>query len=496
MSRQPFKNTGTRASELLQLIHSDLCGPMETSSIGGARYYVTFIDDYSRKVSVYFMKSKSETLEKFKEFKNLVENETNKKIKTLRKDNGKEYVNNDFKLFLCKSGIQHQTSNPYTPQQNGMAERMNRTLVERARCLILNSRLQKIFWTEGVSIAAYITNRSPTKALDYKTPYELWIGKRPNLNNMKIFGCHAMVHVPKESRRKWDSKATKMILVGYCEYTKGYRLYDESKKQIKKSRDVVFLEYTARNNCVIMPLTSLQEQETTAKQESDTDTLVNESSEEEQLYDTSSDMSYSERDDDPDYTPERHDDDSIPLRNITLRPRNIKPKPTTYFCYEEKPTCSSALLKEPETVEDTLSSPKAKEWKEAMDSEYESLLQNNTWTLVTLPEDKRIIPCKWVYKMKIDANGEVVRYKARLVIKGFRQRKGTEYNEMFVSVVRHTSIRHLFALAVKENLYIDQMDSVTAFLQGDIDSEIYMNQPPGYEHGQEVCRLNKSIYGL
>ncbi|XP_069962587.1 myb-like protein X [Bactrocera oleae] len=148
--------------------------------------------------------------------------------------------------------------------------------------------------------------------------------------------------------------------------------------------------------------------ETTAKQESDTDTLVNESSEEEQLYDTSSDMSYSERDDDPDYTPERHDDDSIPLRNITLRPRNIKPKPTTYFCYEEKPTCSSALLKEPETVEDSLSSPKAKEWKEAMDSEYESLLQNNTWTLVTLPEDKRIIPCKWVYKMKIDANGEVV----------------------------------------------------------------------------------------
>lgn len=114
MSRQPFKNTGTRASELLQLIHSDLCGPMETSSIGGARYYVTFIDDYSRKVSVYFIKSKSETLEKFKEFKNLVENETNKKIKTLRTDNGKEYINNEFKLFLCKSGIQHQTSNPYT----------------------------------------------------------------------------------------------------------------------------------------------------------------------------------------------------------------------------------------------------------------------------------------------------------------------------------------------------------------------------------------------
>lgn len=396
-------------------------------------------------------------------------------------------------MFLCKSGIQHQTSNPYTPQQNGMAERMNRTLVERAKCLILNSRLQKFFWAEAVSTAAYITNRSPTKALDYKTPYEMWTGKRPHLNNMKIFGCHAMVHVPKESRRKWDSKATKIIFVGYCENTKGFRLYDESKKQIYKSRDVVFLEHTARNNCVIMPLTSLQEQETTAKQESDTDTLANESSDEEQLDDASSDISNSERDNDPDYTPESLND-STPLRNITLRPRNIKP--TTYFCHEEKPTSSSALLKEPETLEDALSSPKAKEWKEAMDSEYESLLQNNTWTLVDLPEDKRIIPCKWVYKMKIDANGEVVRYKARLVIKGFRQRKGTEYNEVFAPVVRHTSIRYLFALAVKENLYIDQMDAVTAFLQGDIDAEIYMNQPPGYEHGQEVCRLNKSIYGL
>ncbi|KAJ8715602.1 hypothetical protein PYW07_010084 [Mythimna separata] len=495
MSRQPFKNTGTRASKLLQLIHSDLCGPMETSSIGGARYYVTFIDDYSRKVSVYFMKNKSETLEKFKEFKNLVENETNKRIKILRTDNGKEYVNNEFKLFLCKSGIQHQTSNPYTPQQNGMAERMNRTLVEKAKCLILNSRLQKCFWAEAISTAVYITNRSPTKALDYKTPYEMWTGKKPNLNNLKIFGCHAMVHVPKENRQKWDSKAVKMIFVGYCDFTKGYRLYDENKKRIYKSRDVVFLENTVMNNCVIMPLTNLQQQETTAIQESDIDTLVDESSEEDQFFDGTSESSNSEKDNDPDYTPESYEEeDSMPTRSMTLRPRKIKPN--TYFCLEEKSTDSAVLLKEPETVDEALSGPKAKEWKEAMDSEYESLLQNNTWTLVTLPEDKRIIPCKWVYKLKTDANGKLVRYKARLVIKGFIQKKGAEYNEVFAPVVRHTSIRYLFALAVKENLYIDQMDAVTAFLQGDIDAEVYMNQPPGYECGKEVCRLNKSIYGL
>lgn len=187
----------------------------------------------------------------------------------------------------------------------------------------------------------------------------------------------------------------------------------------------------------------------------------------------------------------------MPFSNVTLRPRN---KPTTYFCHEESPNnfkqLAVPLLKEPESVEEALSGPMAKEWKNAMNSEFESLLQNNTWTLVTLPENKRVIPCKWVFKMKTNASGEVVRYKARLVIKGFDQKKGIEYNEVFAPVVRHTSIRYLFALAVKYNLYMEQMDAVTAFLQGDIDTEIYMNQPPSYEHGQEVCKLNKSIYGL
>lgn len=282
MSRQSFKNIGTRASELLQLIHSDLCGPMETSSIGGAKYYITFIDDYSRRVFVYFLKNKSEALDKFKEFKSFVENETDKNIKILRTDNGKEYLNKEFNSFLMKSGIQHQTTNPYTPEQNDLAERMNRTLVERAKCLILNSKLQKSFWAEAVYTAAYIINRSPTKALKYRTPYEMWTGKKPNINNMRIFGCPVMVHLPKAKRQKWDSKAVKMIFVGYCDYTKGYRLYDENKKQIYKSRDVVFLEHAIKNNCVIMPLTTLQQQES---EESDT---YSDASEDDQMLDATS----------------------------------------------------------------------------------------------------------------------------------------------------------------------------------------------------------------
>lgn len=509
MNRLPFKNIGTRASEPLQLIHTDLCGPMETSSIGGAKYYITFIDDYSRKVYVYFMKNKSDTLEMFKQFKNLVENETEKRIKVLRSDNGKEYINKEFKLFLEKFGIQHQTTNPYTPEQNGLAERMNRTLVERAKCMILNSSLAKHFWAEAVSTAAYVINRSPTKALDYKTPYEQWSGKKPNIKNMRIFGCEAMVHVPKEKRLKWDSKAVKMLFVGYCEYTKGYRFYDKNKKQIYKSRDAIFLEHTIKNNNVIMPLSELQgnasedsSQTNDSHNKSSTDTpespssenmTLNESMKKEELSDD--DCSYHTDNADDEYIPDKKISD-VSSHKMMLRPRNNKHN--TYLCesLNESKQAIALLVKEPDTMEEALSGLNAKEWKNAMNNEYESLLQNNTWTLVTLPEGKRAIPCKWVYKMKTNADGEVVRYKARLVIKGFIQKKGIEYNEIFAPVVRHTSIRYLLALAVKYNLFIVQMDAVTAFLQGDIDTEIYMLQPPSYEYGEEVCKLNKSIYGL
>lgn len=497
MNRLPFKNIGTRASEPLQLIHTDLCGPMETSSIGGAKYYVTFIDDYSRKVYVYFIKHKSDTLEKFKQFKNLVENETERKIKVLRSDNGKEYVNREYQLFLEKFGIQHQTTNPYTPEQNGLAERMNRTLVDRARCLILNSRLDKSFWAEAVSTAAYIINRSPTKALDYKTPYEKWSGKKPNINNMRIFGCDAMVHVPKAKRQKLDSKAVKMLFVGYCEYTKGYRFYDRNKRQIYKSRDAIFLEQTMKNNSVIVPLSELQGNESEDLSQTDdshseslTDTPETPNSKNITLNETTKSANNS----DDEYTPDRKLSDVA--RTIKLRPRNNKPN--TYLCESsnESKEAIALLVREPDTMEEALSGLNAIEWKDAMNAEYQSLLQNNTWTLITLPEGKRAIPCKWVYKIKTDSNGEVVRYKARLVIKGFIQKKGIEYNEIFAPVARHTSIRYLLAMAVKYNLFIEQMDAVTAFLQGDIDTEIYMLQPPCFEYGEEVCRLNKSIYGL
>lgn len=147
-------------------------------------------------------------------------------------------------IFLKKSGIVHQTSNPYTPEQNGLSERMNRTLIERSRCMLLNAQLQYSFWGEAVVTAAYIINRSPTKALSHITLEEVWTGKKPDLGHMRIFGCKAMVHIPKERRQKLDTKSRELIFVGYSEGVKGYRFIDPNTKQAVTSRDVVFLDAT------------------------------------------------------------------------------------------------------------------------------------------------------------------------------------------------------------------------------------------------------------
>lgn len=506
-TRLPFPNSGSRANALLDIIHTDLCGPMETSSVGGGKYFITFIDDYSRKVYVYFLKNKLDITSVFKKFKDEVENELERKIKILRSDNGKEYCNNDFSDFLAASGIKHQTSTPYTPEQNGVAERMNRTLVERAKCMLFEAKLQKSFWAEAVATAAYIINRSPSRVLAETTPYENWTGKKPHISHLKIFGSKAMVHVPKQNRRKWDSKSRELIFVGYCENTKGYRLYDKVSKKIVISRDVIFIENSnvlenvapetvSVPQLITLPLSST-EVDCLDPQNQTEETDINESSQNETLTSSTNENSFDSsmlnRQADETYYPDTDDyddcHDEYIQSGITLRSHQRENmEGNNFMCFMEVP--------DPITVKEALSGPNARQWKEAMDEEYKSLLENNTWEMTTLPANKRAIPCKWVYKVKRNENGETVKYKARLVIKGCSQRPGIDYTESFSPVVRFASLRYLLALAVKYDLDICQMDAVSAFLQGDVEEEIYMKQPPLYESSEKVCRLKKSLYGL
>ncbi|KAJ0522113.1 putative RNA-directed DNA polymerase [Helianthus annuus] len=242
-ARKSFsKNPTWHASKPLQLVHSDICGPMQTSSIRGCKYFITFIDDFSRKIWVYFLKLKSEALYHFKTFKSLVENQMDQKIKCIRTDRGGEYCGSEFQEFLREKGIQHQLTTSYTPQQNGVAERKNRTIMELGLSMMKMMNVSNNLWAEAVAWATYILNRTVTKRIPNITPEESWSGRKPNISHLRVFGCIAYAHVPKQRRTKLDDKTEKTILVGYSEQSKAYKLYNPTTGKVIISRDVIFDE--------------------------------------------------------------------------------------------------------------------------------------------------------------------------------------------------------------------------------------------------------------
>lgn len=245
MTKQMFKTSETKTTSLLELIHTDLMGPMETASFGRAKYVLTFIDDFSRKTFIYFLRTKDETYETFQSFKSMVEKQTSHKIKIVRSDNGGEYICKGFERYCRKNGILHEKTTPYTPEQNGVAERMNRTLVEKAKCLLFDCDMDKKFWAEAINMAAYLVNCTPCTHLinnEKKTPEEVFTNKKVDLSNLKLFGSKVMVLKPKQKRRKWDKNSTEMIFVGYESGVKGYRCFDEKTKNVTMSRNVRFYE--------------------------------------------------------------------------------------------------------------------------------------------------------------------------------------------------------------------------------------------------------------
>ena len=476
MHRAPFKPVGEiRSTRRLQLVHSDVCGPMQTESLGGRKYFVTFIDDYSRCCDVYFLKSKSEVFGKFKEFEASVTNESDRSIGTLRTDNGGEYLSGEFKEYLKSKGIRHELTVPHSPQQNGVAERMNRTLIESARTMIAHAGLPNSYWAEAVATAAYVRNRMPTTAIkNDQTPYERWYGRKPNVSHLRVFGCVAYAHVPDSERQKLDKKAVKLRFVGYAKMSKGYRLLDWKTEKIVTRRDVVFNE---TNFCFETEPEPAKPQEVGVEVEGS--------------------MEHGHQQEVPSDVQPRCSDRAHrrPVRfgideyaDVATVENSVQ-----HFSY------NACQIMEPKSMEEALSSDHAKEWKAATDSEVDSLLESETWELVELPPDRKPIGGKWVFKVKHGSDGSVEWLKGQLVAKGCSQKYGIDYDETYFPVVRFSSIRGLLAFAVQNSMLIHQMDVVTTFLNGKLDEEIYMAQPDGYvEAGKEhlVCKLKKSVYGL
>ena len=506
LHRRKFGKAIHRTKGTLDYIHSDCWGPSRVESLGGCRYFLSMIDDYSRMTWVIIIKEKSEAFKNFKQWKALVENQTGKKIKRLRTDNGLEFCSKEFDEFCKDEGIARHHTVRHTPQQNGVAERMNQTLLERARCMLFNAGLPRRFWAEAVSTACFLINRAPHTGIDCKIPYEVWSGMSPTYSNLKAFGCTAYYHV---SEGKLEPRAKKGVFLGYGDGVKGYRIWSPSEKKVILSRSVIFDE----NSILNPPVKAVVEESAGVDKQVELKIIQNGFESQQQFSDyqqlsceteppaevESPEPTSAER-----LAPISHTASETQQHGIAYdRARRVGVQaPSRYrdFVGYAFQVAEEVDSPEPSTYREAISGSESAQWLAAMGDEMESLHKNGTWELVKRPAERKVVTCKWVFKRKEGISpAEGIKYKARVVARGFTQREGVDYNEIFSPVVRHTSIRVLLAMVAHQDLELEQLDVKTAFLHGELDEEIYMTQPDGFHvPGKEdyVCKLKKSLYGL
>ncbi|KAL4355035.1 hypothetical protein GQ457_06G000650 [Hibiscus cannabinus] len=416
----PFKESKHQSKAPLELVHSDVFGPMKQTSL----------DDFSRYVWVYFMKEKSETFTKFREFKEKIESELDEKIMCLRTDNGKEYLSTEFTIYLQEHKIRRQLTCPNTPQQNGVAERKNRHLVETCRSMLHAKNVPGRFWAECMKTTAYVINRLPQAKLGSISPHEKLWKIKPTVSHLKVFGCVCYVFVPDHLRSKFDKKAIRCIFVGYDDARKGWK--EEVSKDNKECEAIASDPSEERDS-------------STSKYKSPWKTGIHRSTSEELR---SSQIKVDE-----------------PIQELRRSTRHRQPNPR----YANTTLVNESIPIEPSNYEEAT---RNSEWKKAMEEEIKALNENQTWDLVPKPKDVKPISCKWVYKVKTRPDGSIERYKARLVAR---------------------------ALAASKSWKLWQMDVNNAFLHGELDKDIYMEQPRGFEskiHPEHVCKLKKALYGL
>nr|AAR01736.1 putative Gag and Pol polyprotein [Oryza sativa Japonica Group]ABF97792.1 retrotransposon protein, putative, Ty1-copia subclass [Oryza sativa Japonica Group] len=468
--RKPHKAAEERNLAPLELLHSDLCEMNGVLTKGGKRYFMTLIDDATRFCYVYLLKTKDEALDYFKIYKAEVENQLDRKIKRLRSDRGGEFFSNEFDLFCEEHGIIHERMPPYSPESNGIVERKNRTLTDLVNAMLDTAGLPKAWWGEALLTSNHVLNRVPNRNKD-KTPYEIWIGRKPSLSYLCTWRCLAKVNVPITKKRKLGPKTVDCVFLGYAHHSIAYRFLivksevpDMHVGTIMESRDATFFES-------FFPM-----KDTHSGSSQPSEIILSSITPPEQTKHTHEHVS-------------EEDVSEAPRRS--KRQRTAKSFGNDFTVYHVDDT--------PKSISEAYASPDADNWKEAVCSEMDSIIANWTWEVTEQPYGYKPVGCKWVFKKKLRPDGTIEKYKARLVAKGYTQKEGEDFFDTYSPVARLTTIRVLLSLAASHGLLVHQMDVKTAFLNGELDEEIYMDQPDGFVvEGQEgkVCKLLKSLYGL
>ena len=504
-------------------MHCDVWGPAHHVSPSGGKYYIVFVDDYSRASWTYILKSRKEVLPQVQQFLVEIATQYDTKVKVLRTDNALEFTQKAIEDMCATYGMLHQTTCPYTSQQNGVAERKHRHLLDMVRTLLVAMHVPMYLWSDAVLTATFLVNRLPSAALGGDVPVTR-LSPNAELFSLppRVFGCTAFVHDHTPVLSKLAPRARKGVFVGYARTQKGYRVYFPDTHHYITSGDVSFHE-----DVPFFPSSSLSPNPGTPSTLTSSypalPTLIptppSTTSPLTDSLESPSTVSLAPPDPSPSPAPT-----AAPL---SPQPHAATPSPPALFTDLNLPIAlrkgsrqctqhpignhvSSIHLSSsyqalalfvlsgsiPKTYLEALQVP---EWKAAMDAEYAAFLQRETWTLVPRPSDCNVVLCKWVYSLKYNPDGSIARHKARLVARDFSQAYGLDYTETFSPVARLSSIRVLFSIVLNKAWPLHQLDVSNAFLYGDLAEQVYMEQPPGYVaqgKSTQVCLLKKAIYGL
>ncbi|GJZ32350.1 retrovirus-related pol polyprotein from transposon TNT 1-94 [Tanacetum coccineum] len=504
----------------LELLHMDLCGPMRVASIYGKKYILVIVDDYSRYTWVFFLHSKDETLEIIKKFIAQAQLNYKAKVCKIRIDNGTEFKNETLKAHYEKLGIMQQFSTARTPQQNGVVERRNRTLVEAARTMLIFSRLLEFLWAKAVATACFTQNRSIIHTRHNKTPYELLHGRKPNVEYFLVFGSLCYPTNDRDDLGKMKPKADirfdKLIAMASehdCLEPELQRFINHnssaeemntpSKEDLNSLFGPMFEEYFEKFSDT--PINSAAQPTQIHEDSPSTSSIIVDEHEAPPIVTTSdeqtSPISLTEADEFNQEDSAHSDGNSqvvsynppsrkeIESSTTALESSNVQNfhqvQPSTHIWTKDHPL--------DQVIGDPSKPVMTRQW---LHTNFERL---QVWELVPQPEGKNVIALKWLWKNKCDVENIVVRNKTRLVAKGYKQEEGIDFEESFAPVARLEVVRMFIAYAAHKNITIFQMDVKTAFLNGPLKEEVYVSQPEGFidpEFPDHVYRLKKALYGL
>ncbi|GJZ38521.1 retrovirus-related pol polyprotein from transposon TNT 1-94 [Tanacetum coccineum] len=509
--------------EVLHTVHMDLCRPMRVQSISGKKYILVIVDDYSRFTWVKFLISKDETLEFVFKFLKQIQVGLNKTVRYIRTDNGTKFVNQVLTEFYESIGISHQKSVPRTLQQNGVVERRNHTLVEAARTMLIFSKALMFLWAEAIATACYTQNRSLIHTRHNKTPYELVHDKKPDLIFLHIFGALCYPINNSEDLGKLKAKANIRIFVGYAPNRKGLvpnpvpadPYVPPTNKDLEILFQPMFDEYF-EPPCVersVPPAPAVQvlvvsagtPSSTTIDQDAPSTSHSSSSSElqppisHQGIADgpTFKDNPFAQAEDNPfvNVFALEPSSEASSSGDVSSTESNQVIQLHDHLRKWSKDHPMDNVIVEPKNFKTTMAEAC---WFEAMQEEIYEFDRLPVWELVPKPDCVMIIALKWIYKVKLDEYGDVLKNNARLVAKGYRQEEGINFKESFAPVARIKAIRIFIENAASKNMIIYQMDVKTAFLNGEL-KEVYVSQPEGFvdlDHPTYVYRLKKALYGL